>query len=188
MRRHNAVRDALAAWLREMKLPALCEQAVPRWHREADQAILDIVYRDARVGEVCVDVSVVDSAHPTAPRTAPMALQRREANKHRRYPGPGLVPFVVDARGRWGREACAWVQSVTASLPDDARQAAVRQCRIRIGRVLQLAIADQLLEAVRPRQANAGVVPAANATPAVPAAQTAPPAQAHAAAHSQGEA
>lgn len=174
MRRHNAVRDALAGWLQSLKLPVAREQAVPRWHREGEQAILDLVYRDPRLGDMCVDVSIVDSAYIGAPRSAPMALQRREVAKHRRYPGHGLVPFVMDTRGRWGREAVAWVQNVTSGFPDAERLEAVRQCRIQLGRALQLTVADQVLEAVRPPPARAHAATAtATANASGPAGETA---------------
>ena len=168
VQRHIAVRDALVGWMQSLKLPVAREQAVPRWHRDGEQAILDIVYRDARLGDACVDVSIVDAAYNGAPRSAPMALQRREVAKHRRYPGPGLVPFVMDTRGRWGREAVAWVQSVTSCLPDAESHEAVRQCRLQLGRVLQLTVTDQILEAVRPPPAGAHAATAAVARTRAP--------------------
>ncbi len=55
------------------------------------------------IEEIVLDISLVDSVAVAArDRTYRVALQRRERVKHRRYPFPGLVPFVLDLNGRWG--------------------------------------------------------------------------------------
>ena len=83
---------------------AQVEQTIPEWHSEQDGvAVLDVVYHRGLHGRVCLDISLVDSAAVAAVnRTYKVALQRRERVKHRRYPHPGLVPFVMDLNGRWG--------------------------------------------------------------------------------------
>lgn len=35
------------------------------------------------------------------------------------------VPFLLDMRGAWGTEVCAWLQAITADLPVDERRVAV---------------------------------------------------------------
>ena len=72
------------------------------------------------------------------------ALARKERKKHTRYPGPELVPFVVDVRGRWGREAEAWMRRVAKRVPADHRGEAVRACRYEVSLALQAAVAEQL--------------------------------------------
>eukprot|EP00974_Lingulodinium_polyedra_P047851 4594375-Lingulodinium_polyedra.AAC.1 len=49
-------------------------------------------------------------------------MERRGRAQHRRYPGTQLVFFVVDARGRRGREAEAWLLgSVWAQAPGERK-------------------------------------------------------------------
>ncbi len=55
-----------------------------------------------------MDVSVVGGAALQG-TTAHWSLAWREQQKQRRFPGNGLYPVVVDTRGRWGREANAWI-------------------------------------------------------------------------------
>ena len=71
-------------------------------------------------------------------------LERRERRKHLRYPGRGLYPFVLDIRGRWGREAHAFVQAMVGGLPKEKRADAVRNCRRAIAVALQTGIANQI--------------------------------------------
>ena len=80
MRRHNAVRDALALWLRDVGHHAQIEQVIPEWNTEADgAAILDVVYHRGVHGRICLDVSVVDAvAVARLNRPFKAALQRRE--------------------------------------------------------------------------------------------------------------
>ena len=85
------------------------------------------------------------------------AIERRERRKHRRYPGTGMYPFVLDVRGRWGREAHAFVQSMAGSLPKAQRAAAIRNCRRLISVALQNGIANQFHSAGRPVAAETAV-------------------------------
>ena len=83
-------------------------------------------------------------------------LERRERAKHTRYPGPGLFAFVLDVRGRWGKEAHSFCQAALAVLPREQRPDALARCRRLVSRALQMAVADQLLTAAaRPP----GIVP-----------------------------
>ena len=143
------MRDALARWLVTIGRPNMKEQDIARWMKDGERAILDIVLRDPRLGEVSVDVSIVDAAHLDAARGAPMTIQRREKAKHSRYPGPGLYPFVLDTRGKWGREAQAMVQALTIDMDPEERKKAVRSCRYMVARALQLSVADQLLSSAQ---------------------------------------
>ena len=123
MVRHGAVRDTLATWLREdLGLSTHTEQEVPRWHTLRERAILDVVYAGPAANTVKVYVSFFDGAttHRGA-RQAKLRLARirREKTKHGRYPGPGLAPFVLDTRGRWGHEAVAWLRAVVRCIPQD---------------------------------------------------------------------
>eukprot|EP00959_Pyramimonas_sp_CCMP1952_P291786 6102952-Pyramimonas_sp.AAC.1 len=61
MRRHNAIRDAVALWLRGVGHHALVEQVIPQWHAEEQGATtLDVVYHRGIHGRVCLDISLVD--------------------------------------------------------------------------------------------------------------------------------
>ena len=99
---------------------------------------------------VAVDVSVTDMAAKAAEggNAWRHALARRERRKHNRYPGPELVPFVLDVRGRWGQEAEAWLRRVlrrTAAPADRAEQADA--CRYAVAAALQAACAEQIASA-----------------------------------------
>ena len=141
MLRHNNIRDGINGWLTELGRGSRTERHIPYWVRPDKDAILDVVYVHKRLGEgVCVDVTVVDSAFAGAPTSAAKALPRREREQHRRYPGKGIFAFVLDTRGRWGREAQIWARSVVADLPEADRKSAVRRLRMIVGRALLLAV------------------------------------------------
>ncbi|MDA8583817.1 hypothetical protein N9L68_06270, partial [bacterium] len=126
------------------------EQEVPRWNTSAERARLDIVLSDARLGQVCIDVSVVATDTSEAGRGVLRGVERRERRKHIRYPGRGLYPFVLDIRGKWGKEAHALVQAMVGGLPRDKRADAIRSCRRRIAVALQTGIANQIHSAGKP--------------------------------------
>ena len=148
MRRHHAIRDALATWLGEVGVSAETEQEVAEWHRQDSRAVLDVVYHDGVAGRVRMDVTVTDGAE-LARRGRPWrhTLERRERRKHLRYPGPSLRPFVVDVGGRWGREALAWLRQVLRRLPPDARSLAAQRCRAAVAVALQGECAEQVCRA-----------------------------------------
>ena len=102
MLRRNNIRGGVNGCLDGLGRGSRTEQRIPKWGKDDQEAILDVVYSDNSLGDVCVDVAVLDSAFPGASKSASKALQRREREKHRRYPGKGLFPFVLDTRGRWG--------------------------------------------------------------------------------------
>lgn len=86
---------------------------------------------------------------------AVFARQRREKEKHRRDPGSKLHPFVVDCRGRWGRETTAWVALVLKGQPMEPRAALIRKLRVAVSVAVQAAVAAPLICAVRvPRTAT----------------------------------
>ena len=116
-RRHDGIRDALTEWLESIDRIPLKEQEVPRWNTASERARLDIVLTDPKLGEVCVDVSVATTVRRGVGKGAVRGLERREKRNHMRYPGIGLYPFVLDVRGRWGRETHAFVQTMAGALP-----------------------------------------------------------------------
>ena len=75
------------------------------------------------------------------------ATERREKQKHQRYPGAGLYPFVLDVQGRWGKEARALMMATVGNLPQDERTEAVKRCRRMVSVALQTRVAEQLLTA-----------------------------------------
>ena len=149
MIRHGAIRDTLADWLRDdLALAAQTEQEVPRWHTQRERAILDVVYAGPSANTIKMDVSVVDGATThRGVRQAKWCLARREKAKHTRYPGPGLVPFVLDTRGRWGHEATAWLRAVVRHIPHETRAEAMAKCRYRVSVALQRGVAGQVWSA-----------------------------------------
>ena len=148
--RHDAIRGDIAVWIREyLKVPAITEQLIPEWGTEEHgEARLDVVYHTAQ-GRACIDVSLVDSVHAALHGNgAAAARARRERAKHHRYPHQGLVPFVVDLNGRWGREAETWLRRAVGALPKDDRDKARRSLRGVIARTLQGHLAGQMAIAV----------------------------------------
>ena len=65
-----------------------------------------------------VDVAVTEASaaggHVAAERarTDGAAALHEEKEKHRRYPGPDMIPFVIEANGRLGEEAEMLLRSV----------------------------------------------------------------------------
>ncbi len=149
IRRHDAVRDAVAEWLRGQGFHALTEQVVPGWDDASGAAVLDVIYHSGTRGRICLDVSLVDMV-TVAARRIPYrpALQRREQKKHRRYPHAGMVAFVLDARGRWGVEAETWLRQVLSERPESERQNARRGLRAAVAYALQSQAAEQIALAV----------------------------------------
>ena len=163
VRRHNAIRDAVARWLREVGHHALIEQTITEWHTEADgAALLDVVYHGSLHGRVCLDISLVDSV-AVAQTGCPYrpALQRREKVKHRRYPFVGMVPFVLDINGRWGAEAETWLRRVVGELPETERSHARCSLRSAVARAFQGQVAEQIALATTDVMPGAGVAPRA---------------------------
>ena len=81
-------------------------------------------------------MSVVTTVTQGAGRGALRGIERRERKKHLRYPGRGLFPFVLDVRGKWGREVHALVQAMVGSLPKEKRADAVRSWPVVAGSAL----------------------------------------------------
>ena len=160
--RHDAVRDWLAAWLKARGAAGVAtEQWVPAWDRPrrdgygVEAARLDVAFADPVGGMLYIDVSDTSAAcgagtpegrnRATRNGAAAAAMEER---KHRRYPGGGLVPFVLEAHGRLGLEAQSLLRRWAA---DDADLCAARQA---LAATLQRANADAYVSAVRPFTAS----------------------------------
>ena len=149
MRRHHAVRDALARWLKGIGHQAQTEQVIGDWQTPDGQAQLDVVYHRGARGRICLDVSLVDATSVARQnRGYEYVLRRREREKHLRYPYAGLIPFVLDSRGRWGQEAETWLRQVVGEIPEDDRGEARRLLRATIAQALQGQVAEQMALAV----------------------------------------
>ena len=62
-----------------------------------------------------------------------------------------MIPFVLDCRGRWGKEALDFVTYMCKDLPEDERLLQVRKVRSLVSFALQKSVAEQILSASRPR-------------------------------------
>jgi hypothetical protein len=95
-----------------------------------------------------IDVSV---RHPAAgdavnlaAKRAGEAARRGEKDKHARYPGDRLTPFVVEVPGRLGGEARHWLLQLVRSQPEDlwtselTRAYKVVSCALQAQTALQL--------------------------------------------------
>ena len=161
VRRHNNDRDALAGWLCEHHgtEAVTTEQHIPQWDRVTsqgnEQAVLDVIL-SAPTGRVAVDVSIVEACCPDEAtarargRTDGSAARTRELEKHRRYPGPGLVAAVIEAGGRMGKEFRAFLRSCAPA--DEGRSAAMKDVKQRLAVALQRGVAAMLLGSAGSRQ------------------------------------
>ena len=126
MARHDSIRDGVHDWMHTMDFAPRKEQNVPAWDTPKERAILDLVFRNPSGVVEYLDISVVAAATRTCASAAQL-LARRERVKHMRYPGENLIPFCVDVRGKWGREAIAWTKGVLRPLlPEDRAEASHR--------------------------------------------------------------
>ena len=157
-RRHHRCRDTLASWCcQNIDAGTLKEQHIPRFDRQGplglERGVLDVVLPQNPVthGPLYIDVTIVEAT--TADETAARARARRpglaaadrERTKHTRYPGALLLPAVLEAGGRWGREFRMWAR---AALPgDEARAAKLAELRQAMAVSLQHGVAAALLGA-----------------------------------------
>ena len=142
--RHDGARDCVIAWMREMGLHPHKEQRVPAWDTARASAILDIAYLDAKTGTRYLDIAIVSGGtHANLP--AATRIARHEQHKHTRYPGPALVPFVIDVRGMWGSEARAWLRDVKPQLSSPDPEEAIRLLKYRLSACIQGAVAEQVI-------------------------------------------
>ena len=138
----------------------LYEQRVPAWDRRArssqgeaiEHAVLDIQYAD-HDGDYWIDVSI---RHPAAGDATNLrnaakrdgeASRRGEREKHTRYPGQRLIPFIVETPGRIGAEARFWLLSQIRELPDDIQARELDRAYRAISCALQGEAAKQLRRA-----------------------------------------
>ena len=160
IRRHDEVKGVLADWLRERHgVEAVhVEQHIPAWDKVTDEgakhAVLDIVL-STQQGKVAVDVSVTDVSAPSASsrargKTFGRAARVRELEKHRRYPGHGLVAAVLETGGAAGRELHAFLRS-HASTDPALRSLELQDIRQRLAVALQRGNAALLLSAAGER-------------------------------------
>ena len=159
VRRHDRIRDWLASWIsRMMDHEILTEQYVPKWDRvktnvrgeqEVERARLDIVFQ-GRTGPVYVDIAITEAGTASAQALSQRAqvdgaaAAHEEREKHWRYPGPDLIPFVVEAGGRMGVSAESFLRSVVPKDLED-RPAEIAAAKQALSCLLQLGNAEVLL-------------------------------------------
>ncbi len=141
----------LTRWRQDVPL---YEQRVPTWDRqnqrgETERAILDVQFQDAD-GTRWVDVSIRLPAAGTeahvrlAARRDGEASRTGERDKHKRYPGERLVPFVLETGGRVGAEARHWLHALTRELPQDQQAKELTRAYKALSCALQSEVARQL--------------------------------------------
>ena len=159
--RHDRIRDWLADLIYAVTGQAAnTEQAVPRWNRVVrvngadtiEHARLDVVFTNLRGQRVYLDV-VVPTAGTTNPETARTraardgaAAARAADGKRLRYPGPDLVPFAIEALGRPGRDAIAFLRSL-APVDPESRSVALGAAWQALSVTLQMENTELLLSA-----------------------------------------
>ena len=158
MGRHHGLRDTVAGWIRTCGVKPHVEQEMPRWSTQEQAAIMDVVYSDKRGKEIAIDVAVVEGAEGGERTPAAFALQRRERAKHRRYPGVDMHPFVVDCRGRWGKEATAWVALFFKDFGKEEKGKLVRDLRARVSYSVMQGVAEQIISSAKGEATPPGAV------------------------------
>jgi hypothetical protein len=158
VRRHDSVRDWLAKLVTEWTgKPALTEQLVPNWNRQKNGhlklARLDVALDTAQGKRVYIDVAITEAAtsdaHELRQRAAGdgVAASRKEDHKRVKYPGPELLPFVVEALGRCGSSANSFLKAMAPKSLDD-RSKALGSARQSLSVLVQTGMAELLLSAL----------------------------------------
>ena len=147
---HDKTRDEIASWANShCNMNVLKEQWVPKWSTDTERAKLDISVLDPTLGQIYVDVTVVDSI--TGSEEKPMqGLEAAERKKHDKYRGGGLFVFAIDVRGRWGKEADKFVKLMTKDLSSKERLDANLDLRRRVATTIQCGGAEQIITGARP--------------------------------------
>jgi hypothetical protein len=163
VRRHGRICKGVGSLVaRWTSVRPLYEQRVPAWDRPSrsrlpnrdpvERAILDLEYQ-ADDGRIWLDIS---ARHPAAGSTSELATaarrdgeaaRRGEREKHTRYPGDRLVPFVLECGGRLGGEARQWLRCHVAQLPEDTQQQELTRAHKVVSCALQGQVARQLRKA-----------------------------------------
>ena len=163
VRRHKRVITGVGSLVTRWTLaPPLEEQRVPSWDRPTrsrqpgrdaiERAILDLEYEDTD-GRIWMDISIRHSAAgnhselSVAAKRDGEAARRGEREKHIRYPGDRLVPFVLESGGRVGAEARQWLKHHIEALPGDVQHTERTRAYKLISCALQGQIARQLRKA-----------------------------------------
>ena len=156
--RHDGVRDWLAAWIAEQSGQVVStEQYVPRWELvEEDgnivRARLDVVFQDNQARTVYADVAIVAASTVCLPTRRARAARNGEAaakaedGMRLRYPGPNLMPFVVELLGRPGQDAISLLRSFAPTDPGE-RSEVLGKAWQTLSVLIQTAHAEQLLSA-----------------------------------------
>ena len=163
VRRHGRMIKGVGSLVSRWRLAEpLFEQRVPSWDRQSrsqrvdrdpiERAILDVEYPDDD-GRKWMDISI---RHPAAGSAAEVATAARrpgeaarkgEREKHARYPGDRLVPFIVECGGRLGGEARQWLREQVQQLPSDIQATELSRAYRIVSCALQGQIARQLRKA-----------------------------------------
>ncbi len=120
---------------------------------ELQLARLDVAFDNALGKRVYVDVAVTDAGtvdlHELRQRAAAdgAAALRKEDRKRLRYPGPELLPFVVEALGRPGGSAMSFLKEVAPKSLEE-RAKALGAARQSLSALLQMGNAELLMSAV----------------------------------------
>ena len=161
MSRHNRLKRAIGGLIKRWcHQEPRYEQRVPAWDRQSrsngssstEHAILDIEYSDEH-GTRWIDVTV---RHPAAGGQPALrnaatrdgeASRRGEREKHTRYPGNNLIPFVVETPGRIGAEGRFWLLAQVRCLPDDMQSKELDRAYRVISCAIQSEVSKQLRRA-----------------------------------------
>ena len=128
------------------------KKATPNPQDQVERAILDVEYASEE-GRRWIDVTV---RHPAAGDNAAVraacrrdgeATRRAERSKHQRYPGPQLTAFALEAPGRVGAEAKAWLLNEVRQLPPDTQTKELARAYRVVSCALQTEVVRQLRKA-----------------------------------------
>ena len=156
MRRHEAVKGALADWCEEQGCTVEKEVVMPLASPDAEESRMDLMVRVPGLArKVHVDVTVADATSREAlSRNAASrdgaAAQILEQRKRRKYPNVLVVPFAVEAHGRLGESAVRLLKLI-APKPLVERAEAISRMYQSCAAFLQKTQADAIISASRSR-------------------------------------
>ena len=137
------------------------EQFVPQWDRVSEEdgsvtrARLDVAFVDTQARSVYADIAIVAASTVTPQEKRARAARNgaaaasAEDGKRLRYPGPNLIPFVVEALGRPGDDAVALLRSFAPT--EVSERSRVLGCAWQsLAAIVQVEHAELLLSAAAP--------------------------------------
>ena len=157
-RRHDSIRDVVAAFAVEHGGIAATECVLPYAAPGLNEARMDAIVRaTGATGQQLIDVSIATPLsqemlrHGAAGRTPGAAAAAAAQHKRSKYPNVDVTPFIVEHYVQWGDDALAIVK-LSAPPPDRGRSEALNLLDQDVTCAVQRGNADAIVAAAsRPK-------------------------------------